>query len=445
MIFKNIDVIVKSKTGSGKTASFVIPICEKINIEENKCQALILTPTRELSVQVKQDVDNIGRFKKVRSVAVFGKQPFNIQTRQLKQRVHVVVGTPGRLLDHIKRGTLDVMEVKYLVIDEADEMLNMGFIKQVEDIIKTLPKCRNTMLFSATISDNIKKLCNKYMKNPKNIEVTIEKVANENIEHRYYESDSKDKFSLLNNILIKENPDSCIIFCNTKKIVEDLSKKFKDRGYPSISLHGSMMQNHRLDVMDKFKMGEVRFLIATDIAARGIDIDSITHVINFDIPLEKESYVHRSGRTGRADKKGKCITIVTLKEHKFLQQIEEYVGFELVKEESIRCEKIRSLKKNFMDKINSKPNIKIDKSSKLNEDITKIYIGAGKKKKIRPGDIVGAITSIEGIEVKQVGIIDIQDNVSYVDILDGKGNLVLKELKNKTIKGKKVKVEKALK
>ncbi|OFI05526.1 ATP-dependent RNA helicase DbpA [Clostridium acetireducens DSM 10703] len=440
---KNKDIIVKSKTGSGKTAAFAIPICENITIEENKPQALILTPTRELCVQVKEDVKNIGRFKKIRAVAVFGKQPFRIQSRELKQRVHVVVGTPGRTLDHIERGNLEVDEIKYLIIDEADEMLNMGFIEQVESVINNLPKNRVTMLFSATISEEIEKLCNKYMINPITIEVNPEKITEEKIEHIYYEVPEEKKSRFLNKVVITENPDSCIIFCRTKKNVDEVFNYLKSKKYPCNKLHGGMMQNDRLEVMQEFKRGKFIYLVATDVAARGIDVENITHVINYDIPLERESYVHRTGRTGRAGKKGKAISFVTPYEYNFWDEIEEYIGFKIPKGEEIKEQYVQDSLEDFNKKIKSSLKPKKIKCDELNKDITKIYINAGKKKKIRPGDIVGGITSIPGIVAENIGIIDIQDNFSYIDILDGKGKIVLDGLKKSTIKGKKVRAEKA--
>ncbi|WP_050606899.1 DEAD/DEAH box helicase [Clostridium niameyense] len=442
-ILKNKDVIVKSKTGSGKTAAFAIPICENIYIEENKPQVLVLTPTRELCVQVKEDIKNIGRFKKIRATAIFGKQPFSVQQKELKQRVNIVVGTPGRTLDHINRGTLKVDDIKYLIIDEADEMLNMGFIDEVKSIIDKLPQNRVTMLFSATISEEIEHLCKKYMSEPIIIEVNPNQITEKNIEHTYYEVDEKEKFKFLKKILIKENPDSCIIFCRTKKNVDTLLNLFNKEKYPCKALHGGMMQKDRLNVMDEFKRGEFMYLIATDVAARGIDVENVTHIINYDIPLENESYVHRTGRTGRAGKKGKAISFVTPYEYDFFRKIEEYIGLKIPKGEEITYEDIDI--SSFNKKINSSVKSKKVKSDELNKDIMKIYINAGKKKKIRPGDIVGGITSISGVVADNIGIIDVQDNFSYIDILDGKGKKVLEGLKTVTIKGKQVRAEKAAK
>jgi len=441
----NKDLVVKSKTGSGKTGAFGIPICSNIDLEVKNPKALILTPTRELCVQVKEDITNFGRFKRIRCAAVFGKQPVEIQVRELKQRVHVVVGTPGRTKDLIDRNYLSVEEIKYLVIDEADKMLNMGFIDQVEEIIKLLPKNRVTMLFSATMPEEIESLCQKYMLNPEKIEIETDNESKNNIEQVLYEVDEKFKFELLKRIMYIENPDSCIIFCSTKENVDKVYEKLQDTGVKVERLHGGLMQEDRLNVMNSFKKGEFRFLAATDVAARGIDVESLSLIVNYDVPVEKESYVHRIGRTGRAGKKGKAVTFKISAENRYLKEIEDYLAYEIPRGKIPTEDEADKAKKSFNEKNSQRPQIKADKGAKLNKEITKLYIGAGKKKKLRAGDIVGAITSIQGVSSDNIGIIDIQDNHSYVDILDGKGNLVLEGLKSATIKGKSIKVEKAAK
>jgi len=443
LVLNNEDIIVKSETGSGKTAAFGIPLCENIEIEERSPQALILTPTRELALQIKEEISNIGRLKRIRVSAIFGKQPMDMQVRELKQRVHVVVGTPGRTFDHIEKGSLDISKIKYLVIDEADKMLNMGFIDQVEVIVKKLPTNRVTMLFSATIDDKIKELCEKHMTNPKMIEINSKSNASERIEQVYYEVDESEKFKILNNIIYTERPESCIIFCGTKEVVDDVEYRMRKKGYSCHKLHGGMEQKDRLDIMQRFKRGEFKFLVATDLAARGIHIENITHVINYDTPVETDSYVHRIGRTGRAGTKGKALTFVSPKEVRLLNEIEKYIGYKIARGKFPTEEEVEEGKKLFKDKSKTKPKLKSDKSARLSKDITKLHINAGKKKKIRPGDIVGAVTSIEGISADDVGIIDVQPNFTYVDILNKKGGKVLKELQNVSIKGKKVKVERA--
>ncbi|MCE7699896.1 MAG: DEAD/DEAH box helicase, partial [Methanobacterium paludis] len=442
---KDRDIIVKAETGSGKTAAFAIPVCEKVQLEEKKPQVLVLAPTRELAVQIKEDFANIGRFKRLRCEAVFGKQPISKQITDLKQRVHIIVGTPGRTFDHIERGTIDLEKIKYLIIDEADEMLNMGFIDQVEAIVKLVPRNRITMLFSATISDEIEKLCQKHMNDPETIEIDPSKPSSEKIKQIYYEVEDCRKFKLLNDIIYTERPDSLIIFCSTKEKVENVSKDLISKGFSCQALHGGMEQKDRLDTINEFKEGKFSFLVATDIAARGLDIEGITHIINYDIPMEKQSYVHRIGRTGRAGKEGTAVTFVTPYEYRFLNDIEEYVQYKIPVEEKPTDKEVLEGKALFNKKADIKPKLRKNKEADLNKEITKIYINAGKKKKVRAGDIVGAITGIQGINGDDIGIIDIQDGFSYIDILKNKGNIVIDGLRKSTIKGKKVKVQKAAK
>ncbi|GGG05359.1 ATP-dependent RNA helicase DbpA [Paenibacillus albidus] len=434
------DLIVKSQTGSGKTASFGIPVCELVDWAENKPQALILTPTRELAAQVKEDITNIGRFKRIKAVALVGKSPFAPQKIELTQKTHVVVGTPGRVFDHIERGSLPLNRLQYLVIDEADEMLSMGFIEQIEKIIKRLPKERVTMLFSATLPEAVKNLCRKYMNAPEDIEIQASGITTATIEHALIEVRQAAKFSLLSDILTVENPDSCIIFCRTQEQVNDLFRGLADLDYPCDKIHGGMEQDERFEVMNAFKRGQFRYLIATDVAARGIDIENITHVINYDIPLEKESYVHRTGRTARAGKTGKAITFVTPNEHKWVADIEDYIGFSIPVMKEPSEDAVAFAKGAFEQKINKQPVRKKDKSESLSQDIMKLYFNGGKKKKLRAVDFVGTLAKLPGITAEDIGIITIQDNVSYVDILNGKGPQVLQAMKDTTVKGKLLKV-----
>lgn len=443
LILSGKDIIGKSQTGSGKTAAFGIPICENIDVENRNPQALILTPTRELCVQIKEDIKNIGRFKKIRCAAVFGKNPMHLQVKELKQRVHVVVGTPGRTMDHINKGTLNLQDVRYLIIDEADKMLNMGFIDQVEDIIREVPKDRVTLLFSATMPEEIRSLCHNYMANPIDIEIAPKIDLAKTIVQSCYEIFENDKTELLKDIIYMENPQSSIIFCNTKDKVDNIFLELKKEGFSCNKLHGGLLQEDRLRVMDSFKNGEFVFLCATDVAARGIDVDSLDLIVNYDVPFEKESYLHRIGRTGRAGKTGAAITFASPYEMRYLDEIEQYISYEIPRKTIPNREEIERLKEEYINAPIVKHTQKISKSTIVSKDITKIYINAGKKKKMRPGDIVGSITSIEGITSDDIGIIDISDNFSYVDILNDKGTLVITALKQMKIKGKTHRIEKS--
>jgi ATP-dependent RNA helicase DeaD len=441
----NQDLVVKSQTGSGKTAAFGIPICETIEWEEKWPQALILTPTRELAVQVREDITNIGRFKRIKAMAVYGKEPFAKQKEELKQKTHVVVGTPGRVMDHIERETLVLEKIKYLIIDEADEMLNMGFIDEVEAIIKELPSTRVTMVFSATLPKDVETLCHKYMKNPIHIEIASTGITTDTIEHRLMEVKEEQKLPLLKDVTVVENPESCIIFCNTKEHVDTVYSELEEANYSCERLHGGLEQEDRFAVMNGFKMGNFRYLVATDVAARGIDIDNVTLVINYDVPMEKESYVHRTGRTGRAGNLGKAITLATQYESKYIKAIERYIGFEIPSLEAPKQHEVARGKAAFEEKINGRRVVKNNKTARINQDIMKLHFSGGKKKKLRAVDFVGTLSNISGVTAEDIGIITIQDQMTYVDILNGKGSVVLQAMENTTVKGKKLKVTKAIK
>lgn len=437
------DIIVRSQTGSGKTASFAIPVCHLINWEDNKPQALVITPTRELAIQVKEDFFNIGRFKRLKVLALYGKSPFTVQEKQLKQKTHIVVGTPGRIIEHLERGTFDTSNIKYLVIDEADEMLNMGFIEQLEAIINSLPKKRITMLFSATMPKDIELLCRKYMNIPVRLEINDENPTSERIEQEGYNVNEADKFELLRDITIVENPDSCMIFCNTKQKVDVLFEQLQKQKYSCEKIHGDMEQPERLKVMNDFKQGYFRYLVATDIAARGIDIDNISLVINYDVPQDRENYVHRIGRTGRANKKGKAIIFITGNDSKYLEAIHKYIGSEIQIKERPDKEIVENALQDFNDKMSVMPDIKETKGAKLSKDIIKLHINAGKKTKLRPVDVVGTLCSIEGMTSEDIGIINILDVSTFVEILNNKGEMVYRVLQHKPIKGRLRRVSKA--
>ncbi len=439
------DIVVKSQTGSGKTASFGIPLCELINEEENVIKALVLVPTRELAMQVKEDISNIGRLKKIRCAAIFGKQPFNDQVRELKQRVHIVSGTPGRVIDHIERGNLDTSKIEYVIIDEADKMLNMGFVDQISEILNKLPKNKNTALFSATIPSEIEGLYSKYMRNPKVLDVKSKVFNREKISEKFIISSREDKFKALLKLLYAYSDESAIVFCNTKDSVKKLSSLLRKEKIKVDELHGDMDQKLRLKVMESFKNKEFKVLIATDIAARGIHINHITNVFNYEVPMEKESYVHRIGRSGRGEKNGLAITLTSIGEKRFLDDIEEYIGYKIEEINMPTYEEVISGRNNFFENQKNHYGNIVAKKKSIHSEVTKIYIGAGKKKKVRNVDILGALSNLEGLTGEDIGIIDVQDGFSFVDILNGKGNTLLKNYKEIKVKGKIAKISKAKK
>jgi superfamily II DNA/RNA helicase len=446
MALKGKDIIVESQTGSGKTVSFGVPLCESVSWEENRPQALILVPTRELALQVKEDITNIGRLKRIKATAVFGKTSFDTQKSELRQKSHIVVGTPGRVLDHLQKGTMKFDKIRYLVLDEADEMLNMGFIEQVEAIIDFLPKQRQTLLFSATMPNEVVRLASFYMKNDRvSVKMESDEASKPKILQSFIRVQESGKAKQLLDLLTVENPDSCIIFCNTQEAVNGLYTFLSKAGLPIDKMHGGMVQDDRTAVMEDFRKGRLRYLVATDVAARGIDVDNVTHVVNYDVPEEKESFIHRTGRTGRAGKTGIALTLVTPNEERSWQAVKDFAQQEITEINPPSARFVQHHKATFEKKLQERPVIKQARNRELNKDITKVYFNGGKKKKLRAIDFVGTLTNIPGIDADDIGIITIQENVTYIEILNGKGPFVISEMQNRTVKGKALKVHKAKK
>ncbi|CAA9361323.1 MAG: DEAD-box ATP-dependent RNA helicase DeaD (CshA), partial [uncultured Chloroflexia bacterium] len=322
-VLAGVDVIAQAQTGTGKTAAFALPIIQKIGAAPRQPQALVLTPTRELAVQVAEAFHSYAKYAPVSVLPVYGGQPIERQLRALDRGVQVVVGTPGRVLDHIRRGTLKLETVCFVVLDEADEMLDMGFIEDIETILQNTPADRQTMLFSATMPAPIARLSQRYLRNPARITVAADQLTVPQIRQVYYDVGKRDKFEVLARVLDYEAPSAAIIFCRTKRAVDDVDQRLTARACSAETLHGDLNQVQRDRVMGRFRAGQVEILVATDVAARGLDIEHVTHVINFDIPLDPEAYVHRIGRTGRAGRTGVAITLVTPRERRQLRQIEQ--------------------------------------------------------------------------------------------------------------------------
>ncbi|MHB8061139.1 MAG: DEAD/DEAH box helicase [Ruminiclostridium sp.] len=327
------DLIVKSKTGSGKTAVFGVSMLQMTDPGALEPQGLILTPTRELAVQIDSDIKQMSKYLQHKTAAVYGQHSMNIEIQALNRGVSIVTGTPGRVFDHIRHGNLKTKQVRFLVLDEADRMLDMGFLDQVVKIIKTLPKDRVTLLFSATIPAEMRKICREYMKHPVTIEIESQTMTVDTTEQVYYRVERNEKNTQLNHLLLVEQPESCIIFCNTRITVDRVQTILSRMGYASESLHGDIPQSRRLKTIQQFKQGEFHILVATDVAARGIHIDALSLVINYDVPIEKDSYVHRIGRTGRAGNVGRAITLVTGDDIMSLYEIEEHIGAMIVEGE----------------------------------------------------------------------------------------------------------------
>lgn len=325
-VLRREDVIVMSKTGSGKTAVFGVPMLQMIDPAAEGPQGLILTPTRELAVQVDSDIRRMAKHLPHRTTAVYGQHDINAEIRDLTKGVSAVTGTPGRVYDHISRRSLETKHIRFFVLDEADRMLDMGFIDQVVRIIRTLPKDRVTLVFSATIPAEVRRICRDYMKRPTTIEIESPTMTVDTIEQVYYRVERNEKLTQLNRLLLFEQPESCLIFCNTRIAVDRVQGYLFRKGYACHALHGEIPQGKRLRTMQQFKRGEFNLLVATDVAARGIHIEGLSLVINYDVPEEKDSYVHRIGRTGRAGECGRAISLVTGDDIISLYEIEEHIG-----------------------------------------------------------------------------------------------------------------------
>lgn len=433
------NVFAKAPTGSGKTAAFAIPVCESVVWEENLPQALILEPTRELTDQVRDEVFYIGRLKRLKVAAVIGGFPIDKQIQTLKQKSHIIVGTPGRIMDHIRRGSLKLEKVSRVVIDEADLMLDMGFADEVREILSRIPADTGISLFSATLKPEICQLTDGHVQDAVTVMCDVNTENEPSIKQKFYIADTEDKYQDFVKVLKLENPRSALIFCGTREMVRVLFEKLRRNRIFCGMLHGEMEQKERLKTVSAFRRGGFRFLIATDVAARGVDFEEITHVINYDFPTGIETYIHRIGRTGRNGRTGTAISFLGEEDMRLLKKAEEFFGRKFDAEDIPEIEKERE--KIFWESQRLKTPMKPQKGNGFHKDIMRLAIGGGRKSKIRVGDIVATICSIEGVQETDIGVIDIRDSLSYVEVLNQKGNLVLESLQDKTLKGKVRKVK----
>lgn len=518
LVLEGNDVIGQAQTGTGKTAAFGIPIVQNIQGFKN-IEALIMSPTRELAIQVAEEIAKIGKTKHVKALPIYGGQPIDRQIRALRSGVQVVIGTPGRLLDHIRRGTIKLDHVKYLVLDEADEMLDMGFVDDMEDIIKNIPKERQTLLFSATMPRPILSLTKKYMRTPKLVSIKKEEITAPLIDQYYYET--RDKVDGMCRLLDVEIDGKLIIFCRTKKGVDELVISLNNRGYLSEGLHGDLSQNQRDRVMKKFRAGRCDILIATDVAARGLDIDNITHVINFDIPQDPESYVHRIGRTGRAGRTGVAMTFITPREFRQLKLIERTIKIKIQRKQLPTDESVierqreaiiskmqgvldqntysnymlivDTLVKDYEAKDIAAAALKLmqegnkaletpkeykdrdfdrsrdrsrdrdrsrsrdrdrsrDRKQKRNTDMkntgaktgmVRLFMNVGRVQQITPQDVVQTVAIEAGISSKTIGVVNVYDKFTFVEVPENDAEKVLNSMHKNTVKGIKVNVEAA--
>jgi len=528
-ILEGKDILGQAQTGTGKTAAFALPLLSRIDIDQHLPQVLVLTPTRELAIQVADAFKTYAKhLRGVNILPIYGGQSYDIQLRQLKRGVHVVVGTPGRVMDHIRRKTLKLENLKALVLDEADEMLRMGFIDDVEWVLEHTPDQHQTALFSATMPNVIKKVSNKYLNNPVHIKVTGKTTTAKTIHQRYIQVNGYHKLDALTRILEMEKFDAMLVFVRTKNNTVELAEKLSQRGYAAEALNGDIPQNQRERIVDRLKKGQLDILIATDVVARGLDVQRISHVMNYDVPHDTESYVHRIGRTGRAGREGDAILFLTPRERYMLRSIERATHqqinrMELPSVDDINAQRIQGFKQKITDTLAS-PEIEFyqklindyqtetdfdpnniaaalaliaqgkapflltevqqrqkrerqnnsrdqrsdsrDRGGRGNDrrpsnrgdsrradkkvimdaqplkdhpaiDMVRYRLDVGRKDKVKPGNIVGAIANEAGLESKYIGSIEIYDAFSTIDLPDGMPPEVFQSLENTRICGRK--------
>ncbi|MFH1352977.1 MAG: DEAD/DEAH box helicase [bacterium] len=345
MLRDDTNIVAQAQTGTGKTAAFGLPLIEMISADANTVQALILVPTRELAIQVSEEINSLKGDKDLRIVPIYGGQSIEQQFRSLKKGVHIVVGTPGRVIDHLNRKTLKIGQIEHLILDEADEMLNMGFIEDMEEIMKHTNTDKRTLLFSATIPGKIRDLAHKYMEGYELLTVKNEPLTTDLTEQIYFEVKASDKFDALCRIIDIESDFYGLVFCRTKSDVDSVANHLMDRGYDAEAIHGDISQAQREKTLEKFRKQRVNILVATDVAARGIDVINLTHVINYSLPNDPEMYVHRIGRTGRAGKEGTAITFITPSEYRRLMFIQRFANTDIKKSKVPEVEDIIKAKK----------------------------------------------------------------------------------------------------
>ena len=492
VILEGKDIIGQSQTGTGKTAAFGIPLLERINPEDRRLQALILCPTRELAIQVSEEFRKLLKYKdNIRVLPIYGGQPIDRQIAALRKGTQVVIGTPGRVMDHMRRRTIKAETVQMMVLDEADEMLDMGFREDIETILVKIPEEHQTLLFSATLSPEILDITKRFQKNPELIKIVRKELTVPNIEQYYFDVKEKTKLDALCRIIDVYDPKLAMVFCNTKKRVDDLVEMLQGRGYFAEGLHGDLKQAQRDKVMQKFRNGTIEILVATDVAARGIDVDDIDVVFNYDVPQDEEYYVHRIGRTGRAGKAGKAFTFCVGKEIYKLRDIMRYTKTKIQQQKlptlsdveemktNIYLEKIKGIIEeghltkyiHLVDRLMEEDYTSIDIAAALLKDhlsdvnaddidalddinlggtelyggegekMVRLFINAGKKSKIRAKDIVGAIANEAGIPGKTLGEIAIFDEYTFVDVPNEFVRDILHGMKHAKIKGKRVHIE----
>lgn len=482
------DMIGQARTGTGKTASFGIPMLQRINPKDKSLQAIVLCPTRELAIQSANEIRKLAKFLYgIKVLPIYGGQEISKQIRSLKGGVQIVIGTPGRVMDHLRRHTLKPQTVDIVVLDEADEMLNMGFREDIETILGQLPEERQTMLFSATMPKPILEIAKRYLHEPEIVKVIQKELTVPKIEQYYYEVNPRKKNEVLSRLLDMYDPSLSLVFCNTKRKVDELVADLKGRGYFAEGLHGDMKQSQRDRVMNGFRNGRTDILVATDVAARGIDVDDVEAVFNYDVPQDDEYYVHRIGRTGRAGREGRAFTLVVGKEIYKLKDIQRYCKTKIRRQPipsvndvaAIKVEKLleqageliatdglgrmMDLLEEYLDGSDYSATemaaallaMQLGETSTqtlpkeefgdtgAEPGMVRMFMNIGKKDRVRIGDILGAVAGESGMEGALVGTIDMYDNFSFVEVPQEYAAAVLEAMNHSKIKGRRVNMEPA--
>jgi ATP-dependent RNA helicase DeaD len=478
------DVIGQAQTGTGKTLAFAVPILEKINARSKKVQALILCPTRELAIQVSEELKRLAKYRRdVVILPVYGGQPIDRQIRSLKIGVHVVIGTPGRVIDHMNRGTLKLDTVRTVVLDEADEMLNMGFIDDMETILRSVPEERQMLLFSATMPKPILDLTRRYQRDPKIIKIVHKELTVPNVEQCYFELKESSKLDILCRLIDMNSLKSSLVFCNMKRTVDEVVMHLQARGYAADGLHGDLSQVQRDRAMEKFRKNKTEILVATDVAARGIDVDDIEAVFNYDLPQDEEYYVHRIGRTARAGKKGRAFSFVVGRELYKFRDIQSYAKVKIKRQVPPTLSDVREVKTvalldrirgaiedggleryaGTVERLMEEEFTSVDiaaallklvggdeekvaaeegrpRKARQEPELARVHINAGRLQNVKPGDIVGAIARETGMPGDQIGKIQIYDKYSFVEIPREYAEDVVEIFQDRRVNGNRIRM-----
>ena len=433
------NIVMQADTGSGKTGAYGLGILEQLKWENKTAQCLIIAPTRELALQIKNDIEHIGKYKRIKCTALIGKEPMEQQLHDLKQKHHVISGTPGRILDHIQQGNINLSSITHIVVDEVDELCAMGFYDTLCAILDAIVQPCCMCFCSATIDDAVCGLAERYTENYETISHCEEKLKKQ-FQNEVYQVSEADKPAFLWKLLLYQADSTTIIFCNTRDTCESVYRNIRKHMQEVAIYHGALDQQKRRQELEKLYSGQAQIMVASDIAARGLDIDKVDTIINYDLPNDAVRFQHRAGRSGRGNRSGHVITLADASQTDLLKQFQEALDCEF-----IRCAvdliNAQSDDPESLAKLLSKRQLKSGKAAAFHTDILRLYIHGGKKKKIRAKDLVGAICQIDTISFADIGVIEIQGNGSYVEILNHKGMQVYEQLKTLPIKNRHLKVE----